>query len=107
MQSLLLRKSYNSSLYVLHGILTLANCLNWIFRDLHIVPEALHTDITADAHSGRVTPNGKGSIDAIHDITSCRTKMRTVEHHSIYQARYFLRKSYCLPRDSIVVLPEC
>ena len=48
--------SYNGSLYVLHGILTLANSLNWIFRGLHIVPEALHTCITADTHSGRVTP---------------------------------------------------
>jgi hypothetical protein len=52
----------NGSLYVLHGILTLANCLNWIFKGLHIVPEALHKSITANAHSGRVTPNGKGSI---------------------------------------------
>jgi len=52
---------YDSSLYVLHGILTLANYPNWIFRSLHVVPGALHIDITIDAHSGRVTPNGKGS----------------------------------------------
>jgi hypothetical protein len=68
-----LHDSYNGLLYIPHGILTLANILNWIFRSLHIVPEALHTCITTDAHSGRVTPNGKGSIRAIHDITSCRT----------------------------------
>jgi len=68
-----LHDSYNGLLYVLHGILTLANSLNWIYRGLHIVPEALHICITVDAHSGRVTPNGKGSIKAIHDITSCRT----------------------------------
>jgi hypothetical protein len=74
---------YDSSLYVLHGILTLASCPNWIFGSLHIVPEALHTDITVDAHSGRVTPNGKGSIEAIHDITSCRTKMCAVELHVV------------------------
>jgi hypothetical protein len=65
--------SCDSSLYVLRGILTLANCLNWIFKCLHIVPEALHRSITANAHSGRITPNGKGSIKAIHAITSCRT----------------------------------
>ena len=75
---------YDSSLYVLHGILTLANFPNWIFRDFHIVPEALHTDITIDAHSGRVTPNGKGSFNAIHDITSCRTKMRAIELHLVF-----------------------
>ena len=68
-----LNDSYNGSLYVSHGALTLASCLNWIFRGLHIVPEALHPIITDDAHSGRVTPNGKGSIKAIQDITSCRT----------------------------------
>ena len=65
--------SYNGSLYVPHGTLTLANRLKWIFRGSHIVPEALHPIITNDAHSGRVTPNGKGSIKAIHGITSCRT----------------------------------
>ena len=64
---------YNGSLYVPHGALTLASYLKWIFRDSHIVPEALHPIITNDAHSGRVAPNGKGSIKAIHDITSCRT----------------------------------
>ena len=68
---------YGGSLYVLHGILTLANCPNWIFGDLHIVPEALHNCITADAYSGRVTPNGRSSINAIHDITSCRTVITT------------------------------
>jgi len=35
----------------------------------------LHPIITDDAHSGRVTPNGKGSIKAIHGITSCRTTL--------------------------------
>jgi hypothetical protein len=75
---------YDSSLYVLHGILTLANYPNWIFRSLHIVPEALHTDIIVDAHSGRVTPNGKGRINAIQNITSCRTKICAVKNHSIY-----------------------
>lgn len=69
-----LNNSYNGSLYVPHRNLTLANSLNWVFRGLPIVPEALHTCITADAHSGRVTPNGKGSIKAIHGITSCRTE---------------------------------
>ena len=40
-----LHDSYNGLLYVLHGILTLANNLNWISRGLHIVPEALHTSL--------------------------------------------------------------
>ena len=53
--------SYNGSLYVLLGNLTLANCLKWILRGFHIVPEALHPIITNGAHSVRVTPNGKGS----------------------------------------------
>ena len=89
-----LHDSYNGLLYVLHGILTLANNLNWISRGLHIVPEALHNCITADAHSGRVTPNGKGSIKAIHDITSCRTAYMYVEIgvEPLYRSLYFLTK---------------
>lgn len=46
--------------------------MNWILTGFHIVPEALHTDITTNAYSGRVT-HGKGSIEAIQGITSCRT----------------------------------
>ena len=53
--------SYNDSLYVLHSTFILANCLNWIFRGLHIVPEALYLNITVNAHPGRITPNGKSS----------------------------------------------
>jgi len=54
--------SYNGSLYVLHSTFILANNLNWIFRIFHVVPEALHLNITVNAHPGRITPNGKSSI---------------------------------------------
>src|SRR5660397_213030 len=61
----------------LHYILILANCLSWIFRFLHIVPGALHPCITAKAHPGKITPNGRGSWLAIHSIASCRTELKT------------------------------
>src|SRR5660398_252681 len=57
--------------------LILANCLSWIFRFLHIVPVALHPCITAKAHPGKITPNGRGSWLAIHSIASCRTELKT------------------------------
>ena len=65
--------SYDGSLYVLHRTLILANILNWTFKGLHIVPGALHLTITNNAYPGRITPNGGGSVSAIHVITSCRT----------------------------------
>jgi hypothetical protein len=65
--------SCNDSLYVLHRTLILASILNWTFRGLHIVPGALHPTITSDAHPGRIAPNGRSSVSAIHNLTSCRT----------------------------------
>jgi hypothetical protein len=53
---------YNGSLYVLHSTFILANSLNWIFINFHIVPEALHLNITVNAHPGRIIPNRKSSI---------------------------------------------
>jgi hypothetical protein len=47
----------------------------------------LHTGVTANAHSGRVTPNGKGSIKAIHDITSCRTVSTNLTYLFIFNIR--------------------
>lgn len=51
---------------------TLANCLIRVFRGLHII-QKLCTSALPDAHSGGITPNEKGSIEAIHDIISYRT----------------------------------
>jgi len=94
--------SYNGSLYILHRTLTLANRLNWISRGIHIVPEALHTCIATNAHSGRVTPNGKGSIHAIHDITSCRTVIRCHIIVAIFLARATIAFAY--PMDFFFLL---
>ena len=33
----------------------------------------MHLNITVNAHSGRITPNGKSSTKAIYDVASCRT----------------------------------
>jgi len=67
--------------YILHRILILANILNWTFRGLHIVPGALYPIITDDAHPGRITPNGRGSVSAIHDIASCHTLLVFFSFH--------------------------
>ena len=39
----------------------IGNRLNWIFRCFHIIPGALHLNITVNTHPGRITPNGKSS----------------------------------------------
>jgi hypothetical protein len=39
----------------------------------NVLSQKLCTGITTDTHSGRATPNGKGSTKAIHDMTSRRT----------------------------------
>lgn len=43
------------------------------FRCFHIFPGTLHLNISVNAHPGRITPNGRSSIEVVHETVSCRT----------------------------------